>query len=68
KSKKVVTEYEKLIQNIGSEFYILIKASEKEILENTNYSKLWLAIENMRKGKVKLQPGYDGVFGKIGLI
>lgn len=67
-SKKVATEYEHLIKHLGSEFYILIKASEKEILQYTNYSDLWLAINNMRTGRVDLQPGYDGVFGKIGLI
>lgn len=68
KSKKVVAEYEHLIKNIGSEFYILIKAGEKEILQHTKYPELWSAINNMRTGRVDLSPGYDGVFGKIGLI
>ncbi|HRY36764.1 MAG TPA: endonuclease Q family protein [Candidatus Magasanikbacteria bacterium] len=68
KSKKVVVEYEHLLQNIGSEFYILLKAGEQEIKKYTHYPELWLAINNMRTGRVGLQPGYDGVFGKIGLI
>ncbi len=68
KSKKVVAEYEHLIKNIGSEFYILTKAGEKEILQHTKYPELWLAINNMRTGRVDLSPGYDGVYGKIGLV
>lgn len=68
KSKKVVAEYEHLVKNIGSEFYILIKASEKEISQHTKYPALWSAINNMRSGRIDLSPGYDGVYGKIGLI
>jgi len=68
KSKKVVAEYEHLLKNIGSEFYILLKAGENEIKKHTHYPELWLAINNMRTGRVDLQPGYDGVFGKIGLV
>ncbi len=68
KSKKVVAEYDHLLKNIGSEFYILLKVGKEEILKHTNYPELWLAIDNMRSGRVSLQPGYDGVFGKIGLI
>ena len=68
KSKKVVSEYEHLIKNIGSEFYILLKAGKEEIEKHTHYPELWLAINNMRTGRVDLSPGYDGVFGKIGLI
>lgn len=68
KSKKVVAEYEHLIKNIGSEFYILVKAGKEEIEKHAHYPELWSAINNMRTGRVDLQPGYDGVFGKIGLI
>jgi len=68
KSKKVVAEYEHLIKNIGSEFYILLKADKEEIEKHTHYPELWSAINNMRTGRVDLQPGYDGVFGKIGLV
>jgi len=68
KSKKVVAEYDHLIKNIGSEFYVLTKAGEKEILQHAKSPELWSAINNMRTGRVDLSPGYDGVFGKIGLI
>lgn len=68
KSKKVVAEYEHLIKNIGSEFYILVKAGKEEIEKHAHYPELWRAIDNMRTGRVDLSPGYDGVFGKIGLI
>ncbi len=68
KSKKVVAEYEYLLKNIGSEFYILIKAGKEEIEKHTHYPELWRAIDNMHSGRVDLSPGYDGVYGKIGLI
>ena len=68
KSKKVIAEYEHLLKNIGSEFYILIKAGKEEIEKHTHYPELWLSINNMRTGRVDLSPGYDGVYGKIGLI
>ncbi|MFH1789558.1 MAG: endonuclease Q family protein [bacterium] len=68
KSKKVNHEYEKMIRNIGNEFYVLISASQKEIMENTSNKNIWIAINNMRQEKVKVKPGYDGEFGLVDVL
>jgi len=65
RSKRVEKEYEQMTKTIGNEFYILIKANKAEILKNTNEKNIWIAIKNMREGKVKIVPGYDGEFGII---
>jgi len=67
KSKKVTGIYENLIKSIGSEFYILLDAPIKE-LENISGKNLAKAIEKVRQGKVKIEPGYDGEFGKISIL
>ncbi len=64
-SKKVKAEYDTMIKNIGNEFYILLKASDKEIRNNVSDKNILLAIKNMRAGKVKVKPGYDGIFGSV---
>jgi len=64
-SKKVKTEYDTLIKNIGSEFYILLHASTEEIKKYASEELIARAIENMRAGNVVRAPGYDGIFGKI---
>ena len=63
-SKKVEQEYDNLIQKIGSEFKILLDASQEEI-ENASNSRIAEAIEKLRQGKIQIEPGFDGVFGKI---
>jgi len=61
---KAEKEYERLIENSGSEFEILLKKSYEEI-EKIGGQKLRLAIEIVRGRKVFVDPGYDGVFGVV---
>lgn len=57
-------QYEKLITNLGTEFDILLKKSYEEI-ERVGGEKLKEAIKIVRERKVFVDPGYDGVFGKV---
>jgi uncharacterized protein (TIGR00375 family) len=63
-SKDVEKIYNNLILKLGNEFNILLNATEKNI---TKHSSLKIAngILRARQGRVKIKPGYDGVYGKI---
>lgn len=65
KSKKVAKEYNHLIKNLGNEFHILLHCSVADISQHAADKNIALAIENMRAGRVKIQPGYDGIFGVV---
>lgn len=67
-SKKVVKEYEVMLKNLGSEFFILLKVDIKEIEKIVSDKNISLAITNMRSGNVKVKPGYDGIFGSVEVI
>jgi len=67
-SKKVAREYDNLIKNLGSEFFILLKADINKIEQVANDKNIALAITNMRAGKVQVSPGYDGKFGLVKVI
>lgn len=60
-SKKCWQIYNKLIE-MGSEFDILLKI-EKEKLARVVDDKLLRFILKNREGKIKVKPGYDGVYG-----
>lgn len=62
-SKKVEREYMNILETLGPELKVLTEAPIKEI-ESVSRS-ISLAISNMRKGKVEIEPGYDGEYGKI---
>jgi len=62
-SKKVGEEYAKLIKAFGSEFKIILEASADEIAKHT-HRKIAELIVKSREGKVHIEPGYDGVYGK----
>ncbi len=64
-SKKVLKEYDLLINRIGNEFFILLDADMGEIEKQTTDKNIALAITNMRSGNVKVSPGYDGIFGSV---
>jgi uncharacterized protein (TIGR00375 family) len=63
-SKKVPEYYNNLIKNIGSEFKILLDSTAKEI-EKYSLPEIAEGIIKTREGKVSIEPGYDGVYGKI---
>ena len=63
-TKRVDGEYENLIKEIGSEFKILLDTSQKE-LESATLPEIAEGIIRVREGRVFVEPGYDGVFGRI---
>jgi uncharacterized protein (TIGR00375 family) len=64
-SKKVIEESEKLVGYFGSEFAVLLDAPIDQIAKVTSSPLISASIDKMRKGEVKKEPGYDGIFGKI---
>lgn len=63
-TKRVETEYEKLIEAIGNEFFILLEADMQQI-ENVADPLVAEGIRRVRDGELNIEPGYDGVFGII---
>lgn len=62
----VKTAYAKLIGKFGTEMNVLLKADIASIEEvDKSIAK---AIENVREEKVRIKPGYDGVFGIIDIL
>jgi uncharacterized protein (TIGR00375 family) len=63
-SKSVWKEYEEAVKIFGSEFAILIEANESDLRANLSPA-IAEGVIRMRQGKVNIQPGYDGQYGKI---
>ena len=63
-TKKVDKEYLRLINGLGTEFRVLMEASEAELREHSS-AKIASGIMKMRAGEVEINPGYDGEFGSV---
>jgi len=63
-TKKVDKEYQNLIKEFGNEFEVLLNTSEED-LKRATLAEITEGIIRIRQGKVRLEPGYDGVYGKI---
>lgn len=63
-SQKVVFEYEKLTNNLGSEFEILMQTNPEDI-KRVSGVRVAEGIMKVRSGDIIVDPGYDGVFGKV---
>jgi len=63
-AKQVSFEYQNLIKKVGNEFKVLLEASEQELNEAT-LPEIATAIKRVREGQVAVEPGYDGVYGKV---
>lgn len=63
-SKKISEIYLKIINTFNSELEILIGNYDKEEMD-VKFPKLRRALEKIDKAEVFLDPGYDGVYGKV---
>ncbi len=64
KSRKVQAEYFNLLSQIGNEMTILRHTTKSNLLRATT-PDIAQAIVDIRAGKVDIQPGFDGEYGKI---
>lgn len=63
-TKQGKAEYEKLISQFGNEFAVLLDAGVEELRQAT-LPEIAEGIKRVREGKVSIDPGYDGEYGKI---
>lgn len=66
-SRKVAEAYDRLLNQVGPELYLLEQAPLDEI-RPTGFPLLAEAISRMRAARVIRQPGYDGEYGVIRLF
>ena len=63
-AKQVWETYYKLVNSLGNEYNILLNVPKENIEAIVNQRIADLIIKN-REGKIKISPGFDGVYGKI---
>jgi len=63
-TKSVAKEYKNLIEKFGNEFEVLLNSSYQD-LKTATLPEIAEGIIRVREGKVHIEPGYDGVYGKI---
>ena len=61
---RVEAEYRRLTEEVGSELQVLREISPAD-LERLAGEKLAQGVIRARLGEVRIDPGYDGVYGKI---
>jgi len=66
-TKGVQQEYMRMVEQGGSEFAILIDLPSEEIKKVAS-PKVYEGIMLVRQGKLKIVPGYDGVYGRISIF
>jgi uncharacterized protein (TIGR00375 family) len=65
-SVKVDALYRRLLESFGSELSILRELPLDRL--EIEHPLVALALDRMRRGKVRIDPGYDGEYGKISLL
>ena len=63
-TKEVLKEYHNLINQFDNEFNVLLNVKEEDLKSQT-LPEIAEGIIRVREGRVNIEPGYDGVFGKV---
>ena len=63
-TKGVQGRYMRLIDDLGSELHILTESAIGDI-EAAGGERVAEGVERVRKGDIVIEPGYDGVYGKV---
>ncbi|HUW22349.1 MAG TPA: endonuclease Q family protein [Candidatus Bathyarchaeia archaeon] len=63
-SQKNINEYNRLTSLFGGEFSVLLKTPIAEITKSSG-ERIGEAVRRVRSGEIVVDPGYDGVFGKV---
>ena len=66
-SKRIRKEYLRLVERGGSEFTILLDLPEKDLAAFME-DRIVEGILRVRRGRVTVRPGYDGVYGKVDIF
>ena len=61
----VEREYLNLMYHCGTEFAVLLEASEEMLRKATTRAAIVDGILNVRRGHVQIEPGYDGEYGNV---
>ena len=60
----ITIPFKNLIKGFKNEFKILTGVSKKQI-EQVSSTEIAEGVDRVRQGKVNIEPGYDGEYGKI---
>ena len=63
-TKGVRARYMQLVDELGSELHILMDANTSDI-SRVGGERIAEGVEWVRRGDIVIEPGYDGVFGKV---
>ncbi len=63
-AKQIWDTYYKLVHSFNNEYNILLNVPKEDIAGVVNEKIAELVIRN-REGKIKISPGFDGIYGKI---
>ena len=65
-TKGVRLEYQRIVQELGSELHVLVETDGSD-LERVAGERLAQGILKARTGDVRVEPGYDGLYGTVRL-
>lgn len=63
--RQVYSLYKAIVDRIGSEFKVLLETPLEKLIESGVDRRLVNLISLQRAGKLRVAPGYDGVYGRV---